>query len=60
MEQLQSNTVTIKAFSYMAKYLRISSYIRNPFLIFDFFYFFISAGFLDTVQLRIIIFVNAR
>jgi hypothetical protein len=35
MEQLQSH-IWLTASSYMGKYLRISSYIRKPFLIFDF------------------------
>ncbi len=35
MERLQSH-IWLTATSYMVKYLRISSYIRNPFLIFDF------------------------
>jgi hypothetical protein len=35
MEQLQSH-IWLKAFSYMTKYLRISSDIRKPFLIYDF------------------------
>ncbi len=37
VEQLQSYIwLTVTASSYMGKYLRISSYIRNPFLIYDF------------------------
>ena len=35
MEQLQSH-IRLTASSFMEKYLRISSYIRKPFLIFDF------------------------
>ncbi len=35
MEQLQSH-IWLTASSYMGKYLRISSYIRKPFLIYDF------------------------
>ncbi len=35
MERLQSN-IWFTASSYMTKYLRISSYIRKPFLIYDF------------------------
>ncbi len=35
MEQLQSH-LWLTASSYMGKYLRISSYIRKPFLIYDF------------------------
>jgi hypothetical protein len=35
MEQLQSH-IWLTAFSYMGKYLCISSYIRKPFLIYDF------------------------
>ncbi len=35
MDQLQSR-IWITASSYMGKYLRISSYIRKPFLIYDF------------------------
>ncbi len=35
MEQLQSH-IWLTASSYMVKYLRISSYIRKPFLIYDF------------------------
>ncbi len=34
MEQLQSH-IWLTASSYMGKYLRISSYIRSPFLIYD-------------------------
>ncbi len=35
MEQLQSH-IWLTASSYMGKYLRVSSYIRKPFLIYDF------------------------
>ncbi len=35
MEQLQSH-IWLTAFSYMGKYLRLSSYIRKPFPIYDF------------------------
>jgi hypothetical protein len=35
MEQLQSH-IFLTASSYMGKYLHISSYIRKPFLIYDF------------------------
>jgi hypothetical protein len=35
MEQLQ-NHIWLTASSYMGKYLRISSYIRKPFLMYDF------------------------
>ncbi len=35
MKQSQSH-IWLTAFSYMVKYLRISSYIRKPFLIYDF------------------------
>jgi hypothetical protein len=35
MEQLQSH-IWLTASSYMVKYLRISSYIRTPFLVYDF------------------------
>ncbi len=35
MEQLQSH-IWLTAFSYMVKYLRISSYIRKPFLVYNF------------------------
>jgi hypothetical protein len=35
MEQLQSH-IWLTASSYMGKYLRISSYIRKPFLIYDY------------------------
>ncbi len=35
MEQLQSH-IRLTAFSYMEKYLRISSYVRKPFLKYDF------------------------
>ena len=35
MEQLQSH-IQLTASSYMVKYLRMSSYIRTPFLVYDF------------------------
>jgi hypothetical protein len=35
MVQLQSH-IGVTASSYMVKYLRIASYIRKPFLIYDF------------------------
>ncbi len=35
MEQLQSH-ICLTAYSYMVKYLRISSYVRKLFLIYDF------------------------
>ncbi len=36
MEQLQSHKGLTASSSYMEKYFRISSYIRKPFLMYDF------------------------
>ncbi len=47
MEQLQSH-IWLSASSYMGKYLRISSYIRKPFLMYD----FATAPFIISLYMR--------
>jgi hypothetical protein len=54
MEQLQSH-IWLTASSYMVIYLRISSYIRKPFLIYD----FATAPFCISLYMRKFFFVHA-
>ncbi len=51
MDQLQSH-IWLTAFSYMTKYLRISSYISKPFLVYD----FATAPFWISLYMRKILF----